>query len=109
MNIVEHSFGRNESYRVTNVAKQYVVVELLKNGEMITMKRFEIGDSAEYDSYNLSYIGKIVSIGEKTVTIQEKGLNGRKHRLDTQTFAFRNYDFDLAEIAARNHEMMLSI
>jgi len=60
-------------------------------------KTFNIGDSAEYDSYNLSYIGTIVGITDKTVTIQERyGREARKHRLKLYTFLWRNYDFDLA-------------
>ena len=102
MNIVEHASILNESYRVTNVPKAYVVVERLRNGEVISMKRFEIGDSAEYDSFNMRYVGVITAIGAKTITIKEKYHDGRNHRLDTRTFAFRNWDFDDAAIAEHN-------
>ena len=109
MNIVEHASILNESYRVTNVPKASVLVERLKNGIVVSAKQFEIGDLAEYDSFNLRYIGKIVAIGEKTITIQEKGRDRRRHRLNTRTFAFRNWDFDLTEVTHHNHEMMLNI
>lgn len=66
---------------------------------------FRMGDLAEYDSYNLSYCGKIVGIGEKTVTIVEPYFNApKRHRLNLYKFAWRNYDFDLAAIQKRNSE-----
>ena len=103
MNIVEHASILNESYRVTNMPKAYVVVERLKNGAVVSMKRFELGDRAEYDSYNMRYVGTIVAIGAKTITIKETQYrDGRNHRLDTRTFAFRNWDFDDAAIAEHN-------
>ncbi|MBU2647748.1 hypothetical protein KKI24_23775 [bacterium] len=60
---------------------------------------FEIGDRAEYDSYNLSYIGPILSITEKTVSI-DKG-NGVK-RLKLKDFIWRNHNFSLAETKRLN-------
>lgn len=67
---------------------------------------FQIGDFAEYDSYNLSYYGKIVAIGEKTVTIEERHKNGNiradRHRLNLENFASRNWDFDLERIEKEN-------
>jgi hypothetical protein len=45
----------------------------------------------------------IVGIGAKTVTIVD---DGRVHRLSLEKFAWRNYDFDLAEASARNSETM---
>lgn len=67
---------------------------------------FNIGDQAEYDSFNLIYTGKIVSITAKTVTIEEYG---QKHRLDLYTFIRRNYDFNLDKIRKYNAEEMLCI
>lgn len=68
---------------------------------------FRIGDVAEYDSYNLKYTGRIVSIGEKTVTIEDRH-NGcsapSRRRLDLADFANRNWDFDAEKIAAHNRE-----
>jgi hypothetical protein len=62
-------------------------------------KTFKIGDIAEYDSYNLSYnlsyLGKIVSITAKTVTIQPSFQARRPEptrRLKVSTFEWRNYD-----------------
>ena len=50
-------------------------------------KTFKVGDTAEYDSFNLCYFGEIVSIGAKTVTIEKYG---RKHRLNLYLFNCRN-------------------
>lgn len=70
---------------------------------------FKIGDVAEYDSYNLKYLGKIVSIGEKTVTIDAHGTGERMKRLDLWHFAWRNWDFDLETIRAHNAEERMYI
>jgi hypothetical protein len=68
---------------------------------------FKIGDSAEYDSYNLKYTGIITSIGAKTVIITDYH-NGcatpEAHRLDLAHFANRNWDYDAEKIAAYNRE-----
>ncbi len=68
---------------------------------------FKVGDHAEYDSYNLAYVGTIESIGEKTVTIRERG--GRLHRLSLYEFAWRNHNFDLARIQDSNDRESLCI
>jgi hypothetical protein len=67
-------------------------------------RTFKIGDMAEWDSYNLSYIGRILAIGEKTVTIDTDGLRRGAQRLDICEFSRRNYDFDLEETERRNAE-----
>lgn len=48
-----------------------------------------IGDLAEYHSYNLSYIGRIVSITDKTVTIKD---SDETRRLKLDEFCWRNYN-----------------
>lgn len=70
--------------------------------ELYYWKKFEIGGTAVYGSYNLTYTGKIVAITEKTVTIDEE--NGTRHRLSLHEFSWRNWNFDLDEIAKRNSE-----
>lgn len=70
---------------------------------------FVIGDEAEYNSYNLTYTGEIVSIGAKTVTIKHYPNRETKSRLDFYDFAYRNWDFDSAKIAAENSETMMHI
>lgn len=73
-------------------------------------KTFILGDQAEYDSFNLSYIGKIVGITDKTVTIQERyGRTPRKHRLKLYEFNWRNYDFDLERVTHENAITSFSI
>jgi hypothetical protein len=63
---------------------------------------FRIGDSAVYGSYNLTYTGKIISIGEKTVAIDAHGTGERKKRLDLWSFAWQNWDYDATKIAHDN-------
>lgn len=84
----------------TNDEKRYITT---KAEYRIT---FRIGDLAEYDSYNLVYLGRIVSITEKGVTIEA---HGRRHRLDVYGFSNKNCDFDLESIQRRNHATSMAI
>jgi hypothetical protein len=70
--------------------------------------RFKIGDTAEYDSYDLRYLGEVVSITEKSVTIQPKYAN-KKTRLKIENFAWRNEGFNLEEVNRENHETSMWI
>ena len=62
---------------------------------------FNIGDSAEYDSYNLSYFGPIKSITKKNVIVKHKH-SDRTTRLPHQTFHWRNIGFNLEEAISKN-------
>jgi hypothetical protein len=106
MNIVEYVSGLRK-YRVTLVPGAYVVVEAFKNDQFVSMKRFEVGDEVEYDSFNLSYTGPILAIGPKTVTV-ESTFRGKK-RLKAEEFGWRNWNFNAAETARRNAETSQSI
>lgn len=68
-------------------------------------KTFRVGDVCERGSFNLVYLGRIVAIGEKTVTIVDD-LRQRKTRMSLDVFSRRNRDFDLAAIQKRNAEWM---
>jgi len=106
MNIVEYVSG-NRKYRVTLVPGQYVVVEHFIVDQFIAMRRFEVGDEVEYDSFNLSYTGPILAIGKKTVTV-ESTFKGKK-RLKAEEFGWRNWNFNAGETARRNAEISQSI
>lgn len=69
---------------------------------------FKMGDTVEYDSYNLSYHGEIVGITDKGVTIRPQYYTTTK-RLGLHTFMWRNYDFDLERSNAQNLETSYSI
>ena len=69
-----------------------------KEGEF--SRRFDLGDEAEYHSYNFRYTGKIVSIGQKTVGIDTR-MEGVR-RLSLLDFIRRNWNFDAAAVAAHN-------
>lgn len=79
-------------------------IQIYRHG--VAVNRYEIGDSAEYDSYNLSYYGKIVAITNKNVTIC---YGSRNHRLNLYQFCWRNYDFNLSKAAADNADTMMYI
>lgn len=81
-------------------------VKSRQSGIEIYRTIFRVGDKAEYDSYNLSYIGTITKITNKTVTIEA---HGRTHRLNLYQFAWRNYDFDLAQRTEYNNKEMMCL
>jgi len=106
MNIVEYVSGARR-YRATLVPGKHIIVEFFRDDQFVSMRKFEVGEEAEYDSYNLSYTGKIVSIGKSTVTIKNAWGDGK--RLKAQDFAWRNWNFNSEETARRNAEISQSI
>ena len=66
---------------------------------------FNIGDHAEYDSYNLKYCGPIKQITAKGVTIQKR-YSETCTRLPWDRFSWRNWDYDAEKIANENAETM---
>lgn len=64
---------------------------------------FKVGDTVEYDSYNLRYLGVIVKITPKAVTIRPQYSTSVK-RLDLYGFAWRNHNFDLEQALTENAE-----
>ncbi len=71
---------------------------------------FKLGETAEYDSYNLSYYGAIVAISAKTITIREPyGSQARNRRLTLSEFNWRNFNFDVAKESARNSDTLMYI
>jgi len=66
-------------------------------------RTFKIGDIAEHDSFNLRYLGTIVSISEKCVGIKDK-YDDKVYRLDLYTFNWRNRKLDVAEVERQNTE-----
>ena len=67
---------------------------------------FAMGDEAEHGSYNLVYTGDIVSIGAKTVTVDD---HGTRHRMTLADFISKNWDFDAKLIFERNADTMWRI
>lgn len=110
--------SRDLSVVVITVGKSIRVIstkdtsEKQPSGRYATVRRmevreFQVGEMAEYDSYNLSYYGPIKSITEKTVVIAERyGGKPKLHRLKIGQFVGKNYDFDLAQTQKRNSEYM---
>ncbi len=68
-----------------------------------TSVTFKVGNKAEYDSYNLSYIGTILAITEKTI-LMECGTPNQpeKRRLKLDVFCWRNWNFNLEKVLAYN-------
>lgn len=96
---------KNESIRIYGLSENRHRYDK-ENMKSITYKvaydrTFKMGDTVEYDSYNLKYTGKIIAIGEKTIKI-EHNHGGKVTQLDLHTFIWRNWDLDLKKIAEEN-------
>jgi len=70
----------------------------------LTEQTFNVGDQAEYDSYNLSYYGPIQSITKKNVIV--KDTCGKNRRLPFQAFHWRNISFNVHKKSAENSDTM---
>lgn len=79
-------------------------ITIYRNGQAQTS--FRLGDTAEFDSFNLSYTGRITGISPKTIVIEQYGT---RHKLNLYEFCWRNWDFDAVKTAARNAEEMMYI
>jgi hypothetical protein len=103
--------SRESEYLVRLVKNKSISIFTEKNGEVKPGASFQIGDQAEYSSYNLHYLGTITAFTEKTVTIVSyKGSRIEEaHRLSLHEFCWRNADFDLAQVQAQNHEISMNI
>jgi hypothetical protein len=70
-----------------------------------TSVKFQIGDQAEYDSYNLHYLGTITGITEKTITFEVgTARQPEVKRLKIYEFCDRNFNFNLEKIKKYNTE-----
>ncbi len=87
---------------ITIYGQEWNVKDAPRNFE----KTFYIGDYAEYDSYNLTYTGKILAIGAKTITIGRKDTGYNPCRLSVYEFSWRNWGFDAVKIVKDNSEEM---
>jgi hypothetical protein len=72
----------------------------------VEVNRFNLGDEAEYGSYNLIYTGPITKITDKMVqiTAYPNSRNEKKHNLSLDTFCWRNEKFDAVKVAKYNQE-----
>jgi len=90
--------------QINNVAVTVIPgkeIRLARNGQEHV---YPVGGEAVYDSWNLAYIGKIVSITAKSVTISTHP-NDPKKRLDFEKFVNRN-KFGIASAKKQNAEWM---
>lgn len=103
--------GKETEYLILVQKNKKIEIFKEKNGAISPCAVFELGDEAEYDSYNLHYTGYITSISDKTVTIEKTyGRNDvKKHRLHIYEFCWRNYNFDAVAIREKNKETSMYI
>ena len=92
----------------------YITIRDTKRG---FQNSFNVGDYAEYGSYNLSYYGPIIKITDKTVSIicrfdaaaHARGEKVKVHRLSLDTFCWRNIRFNLNDTIESNREISYHI
>ncbi|HIK67970.1 MAG TPA: hypothetical protein EYF95_08385 [Flavobacteriales bacterium] len=91
--------------------RQALSEEVRLKWDFIGERKFRVGDWAEYDSWNLNYLGQIVAITNKTVTIVDypDSHNPCKKRLDLHTFCWRNFSKSVEEKRAANAETRMYI
>lgn len=65
-------------------------------------KTFKVGDKAEYASFNLIYVGTIVRIGPKTVTVKHYAHSATVTQLEIFGFVDKNWNFDEEKINREN-------
>lgn len=106
-NLFVHEFKAfyDTLYRVYVSPGDQVEIHTHKKEGLVHVTTFKVGDPAEYDSFNLKYIGVIKSISPKTITVQPRGDRAAK-RMKLETFAWRNANFDLERITRENSETM---
>lgn len=102
--VVFHEFEwhTNRSFHVyATPGKEIQIISRDGGGNVVYMKTFVLNEVAEYDSYNLKYLGVIKSITAKNVIIQPN-FDSKTKRLGFKEFAWRNHDFDLARVSQEN-------
>jgi hypothetical protein len=112
---VSQKYFPNQSYTCVVEKNKSISIDCFYtnvNNPKQTTVEFTIGSSAEYDSYNCHYIGTIVSITDKVITIDTghsvRNENNERvpelRRLKLADFAARNWNFDLEKLMAYNEE-----
>lgn len=100
--------GRNHRCFVSPGQKAEIHSYHYRTNQLEAIITFNIGDIAEYDSYNLKYTGVIKQITDKGVTIQ-KPHGSNCTRLKWDSFCLRNWDFNIEDVARHNSEVSMYI
>jgi hypothetical protein len=103
----KHYPAVDTKYQVNIERNQWI--EILVDG--ILVNRFNLGDEAEYGSYNLIYTGPVTKITDKTVqiTAYPGTRNETRHNLSLDTFCWRNERFNAQKVAKHNSEELYYI
>lgn len=104
MNMYITEFG-SKMIRITLHPASHAIIEAFEHGNLVRMKKYEIGDQVEYHKVNISSFGPIVNITEKNIIVKMKQ-NKVKH-LRPEVFGWYNWNFDPSNTAIQNvHEGM---
>ena len=97
-----NTFGKHHTtIRIWGVEANHV------NGPQKFDRTFKIGDTVTYDSYNFIYLGQIVKIGPKTVTVKTDLRDNV--RMDLFDFIRKNRLLDLETIEKENNETSMCV
>ena len=112
--VVGENYGKTTYAVAVNLTEQIIAIQRLTthSGAPDTEAKpvsFKVGDEAISGSYNLVYLDKIVGITEKNVIFQPSLRGMRKKHMKLLEFAWRNWNFDRAEIDKHNHETSMCI
>ena len=106
--IFEHAYCSNTIFRTTLTPGKHVTIERIDSCNLVGIRRFVIGDRAEYDSGYIHYIGTISSITTKNIVINDQWKEKKWH-LNPYTFSWRNWDFVEEYVNQRNAEISMHI
>jgi hypothetical protein len=112
MEVIKINNGFRGSYSLFITPGEKVEIHTHReNGELVAVRIFRPGDVAEYDSFNLAYTAPIKSITAKNIIFDmgDRCYKGKTKRLNFDSFAWRNHDFDAVETANQNAIISMSI
>ena len=107
--------GTPDAIELVGIERAGSRYERLEDGRHVPTTRdkafsrsFQVGESAVYGSFNLTYTGTVESISCKRVVVAP-GYGDRTKSLDLERFFWRNWDYNEAETAERNAEISRTI
>lgn len=104
MNMYVTQFG-SMMIRITLHSKSHAIIEAFQNGSLVRMRKYEVGDQAEYhkiSNYDRSNFGPIINITGKNLIVRTR--EGEVKHLRPEQFGWHNWDFDVnAEIVKSAH------
>jgi hypothetical protein len=107
---VTQNWSPSQNFILYITKGEKVELHTYKNESLVGVKVFRVGDEVEYDSFNLRYTGPIVGITEKSVIVKKgRWSNAKTCRMKLDSFASRNWNFNMDEVAQYNSIASMNI